>query len=527
MAKGDILTRQQKHLQLELPDLSLAALDRFAAAILPFLKAGDFIALEGELGSGKTAFARALILRLLEDSGKEDIPSPSFAIVQSYETPRFQVHHFDFYRLSGADEIRELGLEEALDSGLVLAEWPDRLENELPEDRLEIHLKETGDLDRRHLKIVGCGRFAARLQRYIDVDRFLFRAGWSTAWRRFLQGDASSRTYTRLGKTNATALLMDAPRQPDGPPLRDGKPYSIIAHLAEDVRPFVAIGNALRQEGYSTPEILCHDLDKGLLLLEDFGDRQFGDLIKHGRAEMVPLYEKASRLLAELALRPPPARLPLPDGPDFILPSYDLEACCIELELLPDWFWPAVKGRDIADDLRAEFLHLWQTALEPTFANADSWVLRDVHSPNLMWLPERQGSARIGIIDFQDAQRGHRAYDLVSLLQDARLDVPPSLESDCLDVYISIIKAREAGFDEADFRAAYAVYGAQRATKILGIFMRLAKRDHKPAYLAHIPRVAACLDRNLQHPALAGLRKWHKRHMPAELYEQFLPRPSR
>ena len=154
------LENKQKPVQLNLPDLDLSALDRFAAGLLPLLQAGDFIALAGELGSGKTAFARALISRMLPPNSSEEIPSPSFAILQTYETPRMPVYHFDFYRLSGVDEAVELGLDEALNNGLVLAEWPDRLENELPADRLEIHFREANDLDLRHLRIVGVGAFA-------------------------------------------------------------------------------------------------------------------------------------------------------------------------------------------------------------------------------------------------------------------------------------------------------------------------------------------------------------------------------
>lgn len=501
--------------QLNLPDLNLSALDRFAAGLLPILQPGDFIALSGELGSGKTAFARALISRLLGPLSQEEIPSPSFAILQTYETPRMPVFHFDFYRLSGVDEAIELGLDDALNDGLVLAEWPDRLEDELPMDRLEIHFRESEDLGLRNLRIVAMGAFAARLQRYIDIDRFLFNAEWNKAWRHFLQGDASTRTYTRLSKTGDKALLMDAPRQPDGPPIRENKPYSALAHLAEDIRPFVAIANTLRLEGFSTPEILASDLEKGLLLLEDFGDHQFGDLMKDGH-EAAPLYEAATRLLAELSVKTPPAQMPLPDGSSYELPIYDLEAYNIELELLLDWFWPAVRESKAPAELRTDYLQLWHSALTPVIEHSHHWALRDFHSPNLIWLEERSENQRVGLIDFQDAQRGHAAYDLVSLLQDARVDVPVELEKHCLDLYVEIVKKQNPAFDTPAFLTSYATLGAQRNTKILGIFIRLAKRDHKPAYLAHIPRVADYLTRNLQHPALADLKTWYDQHVPID-----------
>ena len=183
------------------------------------------------------------------------------------------------------------------------------------------------------------------------------------------------------------------------------------------MRPFVAIADALRAEGYSTPKILAHNLEKGLLLLEDFGDRQFGDLMNDGR-DPAPLYLSATELLADMAQKPPPKALPLPGGSSYQLPLYDMQAYTIELELLLDWFWPAIKGAQVPDELRTHYLDLWQKALAPVIEQSNHWALRDVHSPNLIWLDEQDGHQKVGLIDFQDAQRGHRAYDLVSLLQE-------------------------------------------------------------------------------------------------------------
>ena len=216
----------------------------------------------------------------------------------------------------------------------------------------------------------------------------------------------------------------------------------------------------------------------------------------------------------QLSDKTPPDTLPVTGGKDYRLPFYNLEAFSIELELLLDWFWPATKNAQVPDKLRAQYLHLWQSALTPVFAQSNNWVLRDFHSPNLIWLAQRKGHKQVGLIDFQDAQRGHAAYDLVSLLQDARRDVPIELEQLCLDLYLSLKKRQDGDFDDSAFLASYATLGAQRNTKILGIFIRLAKRDKKPAYLAHIPRVAAYLIRNLEHPALADLKAWYDEHIP-------------
>jgi tRNA threonylcarbamoyl adenosine modification protein YjeE len=501
--------------RLELPDITLAGLDRLAMQLTPMLRKGDFLALIGDLGSGKTAFARALILRLMGPDRVEEVPSPSFALLQTYQATRLPVHHFDFYRLIAPEDALELGLEEALDNGLVLAEWPQKLGDLMPADRLEIHFLETDADDLRHLHLIACGRFAPRLTRLIDINRFLFDAHWDTAWRQHLQGDASTRSYIRLMKIDARALLMDAPRQPDGPPIRDGRPYSALAHLAEDVRPFVAIASYLHDAGFSAPEIYAHDLDKGLLLIEDFGDRGFGQLIADGY-DLKHLYQAATRTAVALHYERPPAELPLPDGSSYRLPHYDREALGIELELLADWFIPALTGQAADAAVKAEYLDLWQQALAPVLAASHHLVLRDYHSPNLLWLAERPTEyQRVGLIDFQDAQLGHAAYDLVSLLQDARLTVPPEIEQELLEQYCRT-SCHADGFSEAEFRAAYATLGAQRNSKILGIFVRLAKRDNKPQYLAHMPRVAQYLTRDLEHPALAGLKAWYDKHIPIE-----------
>ena len=210
---------------------------------------------------------------------------------------------------------------------------------------------------------------------------------------------------------------MDAPRQPDGPPIRDGKSYSRIAHLAEDmVRPFVAIGAVLREAGLSAPEVAAMDLDKGLLLVEDLGDRVFGARGRRrarraGRA-VAGRGRRADRACARV---PVPASLPLPDGTSYTLPRRDRAAFEIEIELLLDWYWPALKGEPVPQTVRAEFRALWAPVLDRLLALPGGWFLRDYHSPNLIWLPEREGIARVGIIDFQDALNEHFAFDLVSL----------------------------------------------------------------------------------------------------------------
>ena len=493
-----------------LDDVDLVRLDILASRLASLLKAGDVIALSGPLGAGKTTFARALVTRL---DGEGEVPSPTFALMQRYETPRLTLTHCDFYRLEPA-ELDELGLDDALSEGVVLIEWPERAAGWLPAERLDIDMDETATPNERRIVLTGHGGWEPRLERLEQMASFLDRTPYAAAPARYLQGDASTRSYARLVLPDRAAILMNSPRQPDGPPLRDGKPYSALVHLAEDVTPFVAVAAALRERGLSAPAVYAFDLDQGFLILEDLGDRVFGSEVARG-GKMDKLWGAAADVLAALAHKPPPQLLPIEGHAPYRLPAFDAEAMLTEASLLIDWFWPALHGRPMPAELAEEFRALWRPLLAEAAKTDLGWVLRDYHSPNLMWLPEREGVKKVGILDFQDALFGPLAYDLVSLLQDARLEVPEALERELLARYCSARGAQHKNFSGDRFVSLYATLGAQRNSKILGIFARLAKRDGKRGYLAHIPRVARYLERDLAHPALAELRRFYAREFPA------------
>ncbi len=499
-------------------ELDEAGTVRLAELIALKIRVGDAIALCGDLGAGKTTLARALIGALF-GVGAPEVPSPTFALQHTYTTPRLTVSHFDFYRLTSADEARELGFEEALQSGAVIVEWPELYAPLLPKDRIEIVLGETANPDTRQVTVLGLGAAVARVERIGQIMAFLdAQPDWAGASVAYLQGDASTRAYARLRRNGRALLLMDAPRQPDGPPIRDGKSYSRIACLAEDmVRPFVAIGEVLRKAGLSAPEVLATDLDAGLALVEDLDDRLYGREIAAG-ASQAELWRAAVDALVHLRGVPVPPRFTLPDGSTYALPRRDRTAFEIEIELLLDWLWPELKGGPAPDEIRAEFRGLWAPVIDRLLALPGGWFLRDYHSPNLVWLPERKGAARVGILDFQDALNEHLAFDLVSLLQDARVDVPEALERELLDYYCTQVAAREPHFDRDRFATAYADFGAQRNTRLLGLWARLMRRDGKPHYLQNYPRTWGYLARNLRYAesdvTLAPLAAWYERHFP-------------
>jgi len=490
-------------LTIDLPDE--AATKRFGEDLALALKPGDCVALSGALGAGKSTLARALIRAVADDPGL-DVPSPTFTLVQSYET-RFPIAHFDFYRLGEPDEIAELGLDEALNGGVALIEWPEKAEEALPRERIDIRFGEAGA--GRRLTVSGDDGVVARIRRTLLVRNFLQRFARGDAERRYLLGDASPRAYERIRPVAGPDLvLMNAPRLPKGPILRDGKPYTELAHIAEDVRPFVAIDAFLRSRGLTAPEIVACDLDEGLVLLEDFGRE--GVLDGNGRP-IAERYAVAIDALAHLHAAAPPGPLPLPDGERHVIPPFDRTAMGIEVELLLEWYVPWKTGAPIADAERQEFETLWSDLIDLAQAAEQNVLLRDVHSPNLFWLPQHRGEARIGLIDFQDAMIGPTAYDVASLVQDARVTVEPELAENLVNRYVAARGAQSRDFDSHAFRAALAIMEAERSTKILGLFVRLKLRDGKDGYLRHIPRIERYLAAALDHDVLRPLREFYRR----------------
>ncbi len=480
-----------------------------AAALAP----GDLITLSGDLGAGKTTFARAMIRHLAGDPTIE-VPSPTFTLMQAYELPRFTLLHADLYRLNGPGELAELGFEDIPASAVTLLEWPDRAGEFLPADRLDVTLTLSPQQGAtfRNARVTGHGALAARVERIAAIRAFLSRSGFGAAARQYMQGDASTRAYERLTLEGASYILMNSPQRPDGPPVRDGKPYSAIAHLADNVTPFIAMAQALRAGVLSAPAIFAADRAAGLLILEDLGS----ELVVDGEppAPIEPRYEVAADLLAALHRAPLPGVLPVEQGINYTLPRYDLDAFLIEAELLLDWYLPRLNAK-LTEAKRDAYVELWSEALKPALSAPATWVLRDYHSPNLLWLPEREGIARIGLLDFQDAVMGPAAYDLASLLQDARVDMPEMMEIALLSRYTRARRAANPAFDAPAFARIYATLAAQRASKILGIFARLDSRDGKSQYLRHMPRVWAYLQRSLAHPALAPLAAWYRANVPA------------
>lgn len=305
-----------------------------------------------------------------------------------------------------------------------------------------------------------------------NAINFLNSIDWSDADIKPLTGDASFRRYFRVEKNGKRAMLMDAP-----PP-------------HEDPKPFIDVAQYLTQQGFRAPQIYGMNLDHGLVLIEDFGDQRMREHLDDAPHDEEAIYKQAIDIIVKLA-----------DAPPANVPPYDEQVYLREVNLLPEWYLPAM---NISCD-QSEYENLWKHALQPIYNDKKVTVLRDYHAENSMLLSDGD----MGIIDFQDALIGHRAYDLVSLLQDARRDVAPEFEQKMLTYYVNKTGVGTQFLDD------YAILGAQRNAKIIGIFARLCFRDGKHKYLDYLPRMWGLLERDLENPALSDIKIWFDKNIPS------------
>lgn len=480
--------------------------ERLGNDIAMALAPGDLVLLDGDLGAGKTLLACAIIRSLADDPALE-VPSPTFTLVQTYGARAgFDIAHLDLYRLDDPQELDELGLDEALETGIALVEWPQKGDIAETDATLVIRLADTGGDSRSIELLPQSSDMQDRLDRSLLIRQRLDEWRCENARRSFLTGDASARCYETIHSVNeAPRILMNAPAQPDGPPVYQGRPYSAVARLAEDMGAFEGIDRMLASAGLAVPDLLAVDLSEGLLLISHLGE---GRIVDEGNRPIAARYKGAIDVLVAMHRKEWPGEIALSNGGIHRVSPYDPDAMRIELSLLTDWYLPHRAEQPSTRDADA-FFALWETPLQRVQSGPQTLVLRDHHSPNIIWREDEEGLAQVGLIDFQDAVIGPQAYDVASLAQDARVDIPEALERELLDHYC--MKRRgDSGFDESEFRAHFAIMAAQRASKILGIFVRLSKRDGKHAYLAHLPRIRNYLDRALAHDALAELRGWVK-----------------
>lgn len=340
--------------------------------------------------------------------------------------------------------------------------------------------------------------------RATEIREFLDHAGWGEAARTPLNADASTRRYERLRRKTETAMLMDAPplESLPCPPGADDEErlkmgWNAISRLAASrVEAFAAVADYLKGLGLSAPTVLDQDLSRGLALLEDLGDDLFAEVILKGGDE-IALYAAAGETLAAVHRAPPPFVLPYRGGEWPIL-SYDHLALSANLDLFVEW----MPQRDLAIRINEQTRLRWERVRENMIGKAEDFpralILRDTHAENLIWLPQREGLARVGLLDFQDAVLGWGEWDMSMLLHDARRDVSPEARAAATRAYLD-----STGASQADFEERLAVLGAMNMMRIMGIFARLVTRDKKPKYDSFQPRLRGLLTDTLSHPAMA------------------------
>lgn len=345
------------------------------------------------------------------------------------------------------------------------------------------------------------------------IEEFVERSGFSKNTFQPLAGDASTRSYMRVQSNSSKAILMIAPPNAEAaacPPAaskaeRERLGYNAMARLAgPNLSAFVEIANVLRSNGLAAPEIYAVDLKLGLALTEDLGDELFARIATS--TNETELYELAVDGLVLLHQQIETA----PATSEFTIQDYDKLAYRTEASLFTEWYWPLFHGAEPISDLVEEFIAIFDDLLSE-LAAPSTLVLRDYHAENLLFLPDRTGIERLGLIDFQDALMGSRAYDLVSLLEDARRDVSPHLQDAMIEKYCCSIESSK-GLSVEQFQKEYAILALQRNAKILGVFARLAKRDGKTRYLELLPRVEAHFKRDLARPEAATLKNFMGQH---------------
>lgn len=359
------------------------------------------------------------------------------------------------------------------------------------------------------------------LNRETQIIAFLNAHEWGDAVREPVTADASARSYERLKLNGKKAVLMDAPFDENDKPCplgssdesRRAEGYAALAMLAgSDPSAFVCLATALKRRGFRSPKIIGLNLKSGLMLLEDLGDNLYASVLENAPEREEEMYKKAVCVLAAIYRSSFDTHV-VAHGAEWKIGRYDQLAYQAEADLFTQWYAPEFDS-ELSEVAQKEWEDIWTDICGHLDEHAFGLALRDFHAQNIFVLEEADSDiASVGLIDFQDALFAHPSFDLVSLLEDARRDVSPDLIAPLISLF-----CQEAGIEEdAKFHAAYAVQGAQRNAKILGIFVRLARRDHKQDYLNLIPRVKAHFVRDISHPALAALKAWVKKYTPSIL----------
>lgn len=471
---------------------NLSDLEKLAKELAPLLNVGGVMTLNGQIGAGKTTLAK-LIIQQLTQTPLEDIVSPTFNLYHTYNKGSLEIAHYDFYRIESEMELHEIDLNESFTDKICIIEWADKFKDLLPKDRIEIFINHTKN--KRVYRINPLGKFREVVSNRARIENFLVGLDINFTELQRLPGDASKRNYYRVMSSDNTMILMDATQESD---------IKSKTGLNNGIDDFIKIQEYLDSIEVRVPKLIVRNKIDSIILEEDLGEYAYTDMLT--KENYQKLYNPAIKTLIHISNINHPKNISTSSRPHY-LKEFDLDIYLNEAETFIDYYWPFIHGKQCNADKKREFTHI-MAEVYSNLTNDKTLMLRDFHSPNLLFLENENGFRKCAVIDFQDALFGHPLYDLVSLTNDARITIDEYQEKYLIGLYKKDFPFKNFQFDDSSFMQQYHILGVQRSIKILGIFARLAILETNQNYLVHMPRVICYIKRIMQSGSVQTLACW-------------------
>ena len=471
---------------------NLSDLEKLAKELTPLLNEGGVMTLNGQIGAGKTALAK-LVIHDLTQVPLEDIISPTFNLYHTYNKDNLEITHYDLYRIESEIELLEIDLNEAFTDKICIIEWADRFKDLLPKDRIEVTI--TCLKNERLYKINPLGKFKDVVKNWAKIENFLSDLDINFTELQRLRGDASKRKYYRVKNLDNTMILMDATQESD---------MKSKTGPTDGINDFIKIQEYLDSIDVRVPKLIARNKHDNIILEEDLGEYSYTDMLT--KENYVELYNPAIKTLIHISNINHPKNISTNSNPHY-LREFDLDTYLNEAEIFIDYYWPFIHGKQCNADKKKEFRDI-MVGVYSNLTNDKTLMLRDFHSPNLLFLENENGYRKCAVIDFQDALFGHPLYDLVSLTNDARITIDEYQEKYLIELYKKDFPFNNFQFDSLSFMQQYHILGVQRSIKILGIFARLAILEANQNYLVHMPRIICYFKRIMQSGSIQALACW-------------------
>ena len=471
---------------------NLSDLEKLSKELAPLLNEGGVVTLNGQIGAGKTTLAK-LIIQQLTQTPLEDIVSPTFNLYHTYNKDNLEIAHYDFYRIESEMELHEIDLNESFTDKICIIEWADKFRDFLPKDRIEIFIKCTKN--ERVYRINPLGKFREVVSNRAKIENFLGGLDINFTELQRLPGDASKRNYYRVMSSDNTMIVMDATQKSD---------IKNKTGLTNGIDDFIKIQEYLNSIDVRVPKLIARNKIDNIILEEDLGEYSYTDMLT--KENYQKLYNPAIKTLIHISNINHPKNISTKSNPHY-LKEFDLNIYLNEAEIFIDYYWPFIHGKQCNADKKQEFTHIMEEVYS-NLTNDKTLMLRDFHSPNLLFLENENGFRKCAVIDFQDALFGHPLYDLVSLTNDARITIDEYQEKYLIGLYKKDFPFNNFQFDSLSFMQQYHILGVQRSIKILGIFARLAILEANQNYLVHMPRIICYIKRIMQSGSIQALACW-------------------